>query len=235
MRRAAKDAKSGRVQATSNESARRNAAFAEYKKSVAREDAARLAEEQRAVREKKLELKERCEAVNSAKADIDALAKKVEAMKASDAEAEAEKGGAPAEAASVVSAETYEAMARLKESKASYRRAFDDVKALREAIEPLALRANGTRAKLVASFQEWYEKGGGADLMVERDAEEEDMDYGEKFDQLELRRVLARDPEGGAFFAAKKELALNRHKHAPIVRSVQHMRAVGAGTPRRPF
>jgi len=235
MRRAAKDAKSGRIEATSNESARRNAAFAEYKKSVAREDAARLAEEQRAVREKKLELKERCEAVNSAKADIDALAKKVEAMKASDAEAEAEKGGAPAEAASVVSAETYEAMARLKESKASYRRAFDDVKALREAIEPLALRANGTRAKLVASFQEWYEKGGGADLMVERDAEEEDMDYGEKFDQLELRRVLARDPEGGAFFAAKKELALNRHKHAPIVRSVQHMRAVGAGTPRRPF
>jgi kinesin family protein 6/9 len=90
-----------------------------------------------------------------------------------------------------------------------------------------------TRAALVKEFQEWYDKGGGLDLLVQRDADEDDMDYGEKFDQLELQRALNRDPESGAFFAAKKGL-LGSTKRVPVTRTVQHMRAL-ASTQRRAF
>ena len=108
-----------------------------------------------------------------------------------------------------VDEETYEAMTKLKRAKAAYRYAFEEVKDLRP-LPDLTTAAAETRAALVQAFQEWYEKGGGLDLLVQRDADEDDMDYGEKFDQLELQRALNRDPDVGAFFAAKKGLRLDR-------------------------
>ena len=215
------------------ESEERNAAFAEYKRSVnpTRGEAAAVAAAE--LRAAKTALREKVDFVNKTKAEIDALTKKVEAMRAAAAENEPE--NADPDAPETVDEETYEAMTKLKRAKAAYRYAFEEVKDLKSAVEPKAGAANAARAALVAEFQEWYEKGGGMDLRVARDAEEDDMDYGEKFDQLELQRVLNRDPDGGAFFAAKKERRRSHRAHPPISREKQHMRAVGFGTPRRPF
>jgi kinesin family protein 6/9 len=226
MTRAAETAR--KAAASRVEAEQREVAFAEYKKSVSPERAAEAAAASARVKEAKAGLKEAVETVNTLKAEIDALGVAVDEAKAKSA---AERGAG--EPADVVDAETYESMVALKKTKARYRSTFEEVKRLKASLPDLTTAAAETRAALVKEFQEWYDKGGGLDLLVQRDADEDDMDYGEKFDQLELQRALNRDPESGAFFAAKKGL-LGSTKRVPVTRTVQHMRAL-ASTQRRAF
>jgi kinesin family protein 6/9 len=226
MTRAAETAR--KAAASRVEAEQREVAFAEYKKSVSPERAAEAAAASARLKEAKASLKEAVETVNTLKAEIDALGVAVDEAKAKSA---AERGAG--EPADVVDAETYESMVALKKTKARYRSTFEEVKRLKASLPDLTTAAAETRAALVKEFQEWYDKGGGLDLLVQRDADEDDMDYGEKFDQLELQRALNRDPESGAFFAAKKGL-LGSTKRVPVTRTVQHMRAL-ASTQRRAF
>ena len=226
MTRAAETAR--KVAASRVEAEQRELAFAEYKKSVSPERAAEAAAASARLKQAKASLKEAVETVNTLKAEIDALGLAVDEAKA---QAAAERGAD--EPAEVVDAETYASMVALKKTKARYRATFEEVKGLKASLPGLTTAAAETRAALVQAFQEWYEKGGGLDLLVQRDADEDDMDYGEKFDQLELQRALNRDPESGAFFAAKKGL-LGSTKRVPVTRTVQHMRAL-ASTQRRAF
>ena len=226
MTRAAETAR--KVAASRVEAEQRELAFAEYKKSVSPERAAEAAAASARLKQAKASLKEAVETVNTLKAEIDALGLAVDEAKA---QAAAERGAD--EPAEVVDAETYASMVALKKTKARYRATFEEVKRLKASLPGLTTAAAETRAALVQAFQEWYEKGGGLDLLVQRDADEDDMDYGEKFDQLELQRALNRDPESGAFFAAKKGL-LGSTKRVPVTRTVQHMRAL-ASTQRRAF
>ena len=226
MTRAAETAR--KVAASRVEAEQRELAFAEYKKSVSPERAAEAAAASARLKQAKAGLKEAVETVNTLKVEIDALGVAVDEAKARSA---AERGaGEPAE---VVDAETYESMVALKKTKAKYRATFEEVKRAKASLPGLTTAAAETRAALVQEFQEWYDKGGGLDLLVQRDADEDDMDYGEKFDQLELQRALNRDPESGAFFAAKKGL-MGSTKRVPVTRTVQHMRAL-ASTQRRAF
>ena len=226
MTRAAETAR--KVAASRVEAEQRELAFAEYKKSVSPERAAEAAAASARLKQAKASLKEAVETVNTLKAEIDALGVAVDEAKV---QAAAERGAD--EPAEVVDAETYASMVALKKTKARYRATFEEVKGLKASLPGLTTAAAETRAALVQAFQEWYEKGGGLDLLVQRDADEDDMDYGEKFDQLELQRALNRDPESGAFFAAKKGL-LGSTKRVPVTRTVQHMRAL-ASTQRRAF
>jgi len=226
MTRAAETAR--KVAASRVEAEQRELAFAEYKKSVSPERAAEAAAASARLKQAKASLKEAVETVNTLKAEIDALGVAVDEAKV---QAAAERGAD--EPAEVVDAETYASMVALKKTKARYRATFEEVKRLKASLPGLTTAAAETRAALVQAFQEWYEKGGGLDLLVQRDADEDDMDYGEKFDQLELQRALNRDPESGAFFAAKKGL-LGSTKRVPVTRTVQHMRAL-ASTQRRAF
>lgn len=226
MTRAAETAR--KVAASRVEAEQRELAFAEYKKSVSPERAAEAAAASARLKQAKASLKEAVETVNTLKAEIDALGVAVDEAKV---QAAAERGAD--EPAEVVDAETYASMVALKKTKARYRAMFEEVKRLKASLPGLTTAAAETRAALVQAFQEWYEKGGGLDLLVQRDADEDDMDYGEKFDQLELQRALNRDPESGAFFAAKKGL-LGSTKRVPVTRTVQHMRAL-ASTQRRAF
>ena len=226
MTRAAETAR--KLAASRVEAEQRELAFAEYKTSVSPERAAEAAAASARLKQAKAGLKEVVETVNTLKVEIDALGVAVDEAKARSA---AERGaGEPAE---VVDAETYESMVALKKTKAKYRATFEEVKRAKASLPGLTTAAAETRAALVQEFQEWYDKGGGLDLLVQRDADEDDMDYGEKFDQLELQRALNRDPESGAFFAAKKGL-LGSTKRVPVTRTVQHMRAL-ASTQRRAF
>ena len=226
MTRAAETAR--KLAASRVEAEQRELAFAEYKTSVSPERAAEAAAASARLKQAKAGLKEVVETVNTLKVEIDALGVAVDEAKARSA---AERGaGEPAE---VVDAETYESMVALKKTKAKYRATFEEVKRAKASLPGLTTAAAETRAALVQEFQEWYDKGGGLDLLVQRDADEDDMDYGEKFDQLELQRALNRDPESGAFFAAKKGL-MGSTKRVPVTRTVQHMRAL-ASTQRRAF
>ena len=121
------------------------------------------------MKQAKASLKEAVETVNTLKAEIDALGLAVDEAKA---KAAAERGAD--EPAEVVDAETYASMVALKKTKARYRATFEEVKGLKASLPDLTTAAAETRAALVQAFQEWYEKGGGLDLLVQRDADEDD-------------------------------------------------------------
>ena len=103
----------------------------------------------------------------------------------------------------VIDQETYDAMARAKQRKGDYRRAFEEVKSLKTAVTEMSDEVQQFRAVFVNEFQAWYDKGGGAEFRLE-DEEEDELDYGEKFDHLEMQLHLRDDPESGAYFQSKK-------------------------------
>lgn len=175
----------------------KNAAFLSYKRTVAPEKAAKLADDMAELRDKRQALKEKCAAVNQSKADIDRLQKQVEGMQVSKAAAN------PGAQEDIVDSDTYQAMAQLKAAKTAYRRAYDDVKDLRAEMEPVAAAVQEGRAALVAEFQAWY---AGGDSGGEDGGGEDGDDYGERFENMELQRIMESDPESSAFFAARKTL-----------------------------
>ena len=152
------------------------------------------------MKQAKASLKEAVETVNTLKAEIDALGLAVDEAKA---KAAAERGAD--EPAEVVDAETYASMVALKDEG----EVQGDVRG-GEGSEGFVAgsddRGRRDARRAGAGVPGVVRKGRGLDLLVQRDADEDDMDYGEKFDQLELQRALNRDPESGAFFAAKKGL-----------------------------
>jgi hypothetical protein len=175
----------------------KNAAFVAYKQSVAPERATKLAEDMAVLRARRQELKDRCAAVNAAKAEIDGLQKQVEGMQVSEAAA-----SVGPDANDVVDSDAYATMAQLKAAKMHYRRAYDDVKELRTAIEPVTSAVQEGRAALVEEFQAWYARGASGGL----GGIGQEEDYGEQFENMELQRILETDPESTAYFEAKKTL-----------------------------
>ena len=89
----------------------------------------------------------------------------------------------------------------LKAAKAEYRQAFEDLKMLKSEADYLNKQVDKTRAQLVLDFEAWYAaeyEGGGASLDesmmgggADVSADGEVMDDGEKFDRLEVERVMA--------------------------------------------
>ncbi|ACO63266.1 kinesin-like protein KLP1 [Micromonas commoda] len=188
------------------------AAYEGYKAKVAPEKAGELAGMLADLRAKKRELREAIATCNAAKAEIDAVAKQLEETRlaaARGAEEGAEEGAEvptkppPPGDVDVIDQETYDAMARAKQRKGDYRRAFEEVKSLKTAVTEMSDEVQQFRAVFVNEFQAWYDKGGGAEFRLE-DEEEDELDYGEKFDHLEMQLHLRDDPESGAYFQSKK-------------------------------
>jgi len=102
----------------------------------------------------------------------------------------------------VVDSDAYATMAQLKAAKMHYRRAYDDVKELRTAIEPVTSAVQEGRAALVEEFQAWYARGASGGL----GGIGQEEDYGEQFENMELQCILETDPESTAYFEAKKTL-----------------------------
>jgi len=82
-------------------------------------------------------------------------------------------------------------------------------------VDYLAKRTEQARATLVLDFEQWYrvEYEGGAPAApdgalpgADADEDGEVMDDGEKFDRLEVERVMAEDPESLAFHKAAKNV-----------------------------
>ena len=84
------------------------------------------------------------------------------------------------------------------------------------------------RAVFVNEFQEWYDKGGGAEFRLE-DEEEDELDYGEKFDHLEMQLHLRDDPESGAYFQSKKLMRAGKTRPGVDKNAMSTMRSRQSG------
>mmetsp|Transcript_2068 Transcript_2068/g.7124 ORF Transcript_2068/g.7124 Transcript_2068/m.7124 type:complete len:187 (-) Transcript_2068:44-604(-) len=180
-------------------------------------------------------MKQKVDTINLLKTEIDAVGVAVEETKAkagglggTGANTVKSLGAATDGSFDVMDPEEYANLVALKKSKAAYRAAYEELQMLKGSLNSLTLSAQTSKQSLLQEFTEWYDKGGGLDLFVTQQAEGDDLDYGETFDQLELQRALNRDPESGAFFAAKKSQLGSTKQKVPVQRTVQHMRALGS-------
>ena len=100
------------------------------------------------------------------------------------------------------------------------------------SLDNASKEVDAARRLLLDAFEAWVAKnstlggisrgdGFGDDTGGLEGGEEEDpLDFGEKFDQLELARVAAADPDSLAFFNAKKNLrGKNKHELEKTLKS----------------
>lgn len=143
-------------------------------------------------------------------------------------------GGKDAKAAAyssedvVVDEEEFILMKAEREAKREYRSLFEDLKEARAEMDFNNRSMELLRMRLVREFQDWYEEEGVHLAAAAKDGDdgyggrgpkggfdfgtamfgnkEDKLDDGEKFDQMEVERVRAQDPDSLAFFQAQKKM-----------------------------
>lgn len=135
----------------------------------------------------------------------------------------------------VVDEEEFVLMTSEREAKRDYRSLFDDLKEAKAEMEFTSRSVELLRMRLVREFEDWYEseghnqarskddgspvgRGDGfhADSFGQRGraydnsggggSKDDKLDDGEKFDQMEVERIRAQDPDSLAFFQAQKKM-----------------------------
>lgn len=130
----------------------------------------------------------------------------------------------------VVDEEEFLLMTAEREAKRDYRSLFDDLKEARSELEFTNRSVELLRMRLVREFEDWYEEEGHASALSKADSspgrghdifggafggghsfaaafsKDDKLDDSEKFDQMEVDRVHAQDPNSLAFFQAQKKM-----------------------------
>jgi len=75
-----------------------------------------------------------------------------------------------------------------------------------------ALQAKST---LLDRFEEWHQANGGGNQVedTDNDVDEDELDYGEQFEELERERIRNADPDSVAFFNSRKLMAATRRQN----------------------
>lgn len=152
--------------------------------------------------------------VNTSKQRIDYLRGLLDAKKA-EREANIEYGGGGE--SEIIDEEEYAYIQELKQTKLTYKEAHAEMRAATQAMEAAGATADETRVALLAQFESWYalsfSEGAENDAMNSIGMDEglgqtkgDDMDDDEHFEQLQLDRVMAEEPDSLAFINARKSV-----------------------------
>ena len=156
--------------------------------------------------------------VNVSKQRIDYLRELLDSKKA-EREANIEYGGGGD--SEIIDEEEYAYIQELKQTKQTYKEAHAEMRAATAAMESASSTVDETRAELLAQFESWYmltftEDEGENDAMNtssksigelgQTASGHDDMDDDEQFDQLQLDRVMAEEPDSLAFVNARKSV-----------------------------
>ncbi|KAL3670369.1 hypothetical protein V7S43_004678 [Phytophthora oleae] len=157
--------------------------------------------------------------VNAAKTQIDSVRAQLEDKRNQRGNRDgsgAYKGAKPVqERDEVVDEEEFILMTAEREAKRDYRSLFGDLKDAKAELEFSLRSVELLRRRLVREFEEWYDEEGHAHALSKnsgafdafsRLSKDDKLDDGEKFDQMEVDRVRAQDPDSLAFFQAQKKM-----------------------------
>lgn len=192
----------------------RKEAFELFKTGEGEIIAGALAESKAELRRSRAQAKEKTSAVNAAKDKIDDLKEALDAK-------EREKGGVEdtVDGEVIVDSETYQLMQELSAAKKSYRARFDELRETRADIDRLSREMDSQRAQLLEEFEAWYSTAEG--LVADDD---DQLDDGEKFDKMEMERVVNDDPDSLAFFQSQKKMRKDA-RGGNFSRSIKNKRA----------
>jgi len=181
----------------------KNQAFEEYKATVGSKTHAGLRDNLAALKDKKANQRELAVSINKCKKEIDELTVQIQVRRETTVDKQDESSREL-----VVDEEEFALVRTLKERKQAYRTAFEELKVCKSEVEYLNKLAEQARAKLILDFEAWYkheyedeDELNGADTV-----DGEVMDDAEKFDRLEVERVMAEDPDSLAYHNAAKNV-----------------------------
>uniref|UniRef100_K3WBJ2 Kinesin-like protein n=1 Tax=Globisporangium ultimum (strain ATCC 200006 / CBS 805.95 / DAOM BR144) TaxID=431595 RepID=K3WBJ2_GLOUD len=126
----------------------------------------------------------------------------------------------------VVDEEEFILMTAEREAKREYRSLFDDLKDAKSELAFMTRSVELLRMRMVREFEEWYEEEEQSSSLRSKAKDDDDsggyfargtrsfaggskddkLDDGEKFDQMEVDRIRAQDPDSLAFFQAQKKM-----------------------------
>merc|ERR1712224_748723 len=146
--------------------------------------------------------------VNMLKGPIDKMAGELEAMR-SKQDQTVSPDGIP-----VIDEQEFELIRSLKAKKKSYQTKFHTRKMVKNEVSYLKSLVKQSKLKLCSNFLEWYRKSYGNFMIesteneatAEKEGEEDVLDDGEQFENLEKQRILEENPDSLAFFNARKTM-----------------------------
>jgi kinesin family protein 6/9 len=181
----------------------KNQAFEEFKETDGKDQNRVLKENAASLKDKRQKQKELALTINTCKKQIDDLKVELERRREQVQDGQTDE-------------EEFAIVRSLKGQKAEYRQAFEDLKILKSEADYLTMQVEKARQTLVFDFESWYrasyedDDGGVDDSAIGGaggvSAEGEVMDDGEKFDRLEVERVMSEDPDSLAYHNAAKNV-----------------------------
>jgi len=191
----------------------RDNAFAVFKAAAGKRHADELAEAKGRLKSLRGRARACASSINESKREIDDLATMVNEKKQARLSSQMFAGAIEemkgAEVEDVVDEEEFRLMKRQREAKKIYRAAYEDLNGLRAEIEANQKEVNALKYQLIGAFEEWYRTmAQGDEASMSKDPEDA-LDEQEKFEKLEIDRVVNEDPDSLAFFQAQKTRRAN--------------------------
>mmetsp|Transcript_16565 Transcript_16565/g.23255 ORF Transcript_16565/g.23255 Transcript_16565/m.23255 type:complete len:736 (-) Transcript_16565:54-2261(-) len=160
--------------------------------------------------EKKSALKKLSLQVNDTKKKIDDLNSKI-ALTRAQREADQTEDGVQ-----VIDEEEYAFIRQVKEMKKMYATQFNERKIVSSEVSYLKGLVETSKMNLCNKFLEWYtNKYGDIQQATQAATEEDVLDDGEKFDKMEMEKIMAADPDSVSYYNAKKIVSHNK-RHGKI-------------------
>lgn len=162
----------------------------------------------RELKEKKVEMKESLQAANARKHQIDEAKERVARKQAERREQED-----AARDEEFIDEEEYSLHQNLKELKQQYRTAFETHRLAKMQVMQLEHQMQQCKAKLVQSFEEWFDQKYGhlaeaaENVVAEREKQGERFDPQEQFDMMAAERLETQHPDALAYHMARKNAA----------------------------
>ena len=191
----------------------RDEAYVQYKLTEGADINERLIAAKRSVKEAKAKRVELAALVNGSKREIDAIKGRLDTKKA-ERQAQVSSGGANPEEAEIIDEEEYAFIQDLKSAKKSYKTSHEEMQKVAETVNSASAIVDEARTELLTTFNEWYASvhNEAVEPLVPRPNEDlgppsaDKMDDEEQFEQLQMARVMAEEPESLAFVRARKQM-----------------------------
>lgn len=185
----------------------KNKAYAMFKENVASDLRDELARLNAITRGNKADVRAMTASINKCTADI----KRYSAILEEKKKERLQRG----EGSDIIDEEEFLTIKENKKARAAYREQLQQLKTLKSTLSLSKDKALQVKSTLLDRFEEWFkENSTGASLEEEEQEEDpqDELDYGERFEEMERERIRNADPDSVAFFNSRK--LMNQTKRA---------------------
>lgn len=195
----------------------KNTAFLDFKRSAGAKLSRFIQDSQQTLQQKKKRITELGQTINKLKNDIDQQSSELQRLR-NERLARGDDD--------VVDDHESGLVQSVKECKLQYRQMYDELTVVKDERDVAARAVDAAKRRLVEDFEAWFQhqcetigatssqhhspvKGGHVYAQLD-----DDLDEGERFEALEMHKVLDDDPESVAFYTAKKLAGAKQHATA---------------------